>query len=435
MADIYLKDKNGSKVPYYNVNSVSFDGLSEGTQEVFVASGSQTKVQSDWYENDATADSYVKNRPGGYYTTIESKTYTFDGDITGKETVSMGEERTLVKITNDSVLNSQINTITSLNISNDGVAQTVTTMPAYESGLQILIATDDNLTAKLTTPVILVANIEQGKGESVGIPDGLWFVIYTKTKDGADTNIYPTSITTTSVKIAQTIPQEFLSTKQSDWAASTNSVLGLTDGYIKNRVGGFIDTGSEDITLDFDGNIDDKEYYTFTDKITLVKALDYPLTKTQMLAIKANSVGVHVNDGLYQPTTVAVEGEFTQLFCYALGATITYNEKSTNVTGLITLPVGNIVEDTFQVIPPGTYFVLNTADIGTTYFSTLQIPTTALNIYPSEFLDSDFSGRKFKASYVFANNVIIPSSTSGSTKKYQITVNDEGVISAVLYSS
>lgn len=430
MADIYLKDKNGSKVPYYNVNSVSFDGLSEGTQEVFVASGSQTKVQSDWYENDATADSYVKNRPGGYYTTIESKTYTFDGDITGKETVSMGEGRTLVKMTSDSVLNSQINTITSLNISNDGIAQTTTVMSLYKSGMQALATTDDNLTTKLTSPVILVVNIEQGKGESAGIPDGLWFVLYTKTKDQVDTKVYPTSITTTSIKIAQTIPQEFLSVKQSDWSAYPGSIFGVTDGYIKNRLGGFIDTSGTGTELTFDGNVEDKEHYQMTENITLVKALDYPLTKSQISSIQLNSISIVASGTTYSAKNKSIKLDASNFLGYVLSVTITTGSGDETTPYLVSCPVGSMIPDTGTLIPSGTYFIFLSNNSATTYLSSATVSTTIINRLPSEFIDTDFG-----SAYVFTNGIIIPSSTSGSKKKYEITVNDEGVISAVLYSS
>lgn len=430
MADIYLKDKSGSKVPYYNVNSVSFDGLAEGTQEVFVASGSQTKVQSDWYENDTTADSYVKNRPGGYYTTIESKTYTFDGDIAGKETVSMGESRTLVKITNDSVLNSQINTITSLNISNDGVAQTVTTMSWYESGMQLLIATDDDLAAKLTSPVILVVNIEQGKGESAGIPDGLWFVLYTKTKDQADTKVYPTSITTTSVTVAQTIPQEFLSVKQSDWSAYPGSVLGITEGYIKNRLGGFINSSNANTELTFDGIVEGKEHYQMTENITLVKALDFPLTKSQISSIQLGSISIVAGGTTYSAKNKSIKLDDSDFMGYVLSVTITTGSGDETTPYLVSCPVGSMVPDTGAIIPPGTYFIFLSNNSATSYLSAAIVTTPPIDRFPSEFIDTDFG-----SAYVFANGVIIPSSTSGSTKKYRITVNDEGVISAVLYSS
>lgn len=429
MADIYLKDKNGSKVPYYNVNSVSFDGLAEGTQEVFVASGSQTKVQSDWYENDATADSYVKNRPGGYYTIIESKTYTFDGDVTGKETISVTEGETLVKITNDSVLNSQINTITSLNISNDGVAQTATTTSGYESGMQMLIATDDDLAAKLISPVILVINIEQGKGESAGIPDGLWFVLYTKTKDQADTKVYPTSITTTTINVTQTIPQEFLSVKQSDWSAYPNSITDLTDGYIKNRLGGFIDSSGGETELTFDGIVEGKEHYQMTENVTIVKALDFPLTKSQMSSIRLDSISVVAGGTTYSAKNKSIKLD-DDFMGYILSVTITAGSGDETTPYLVSCPVGTIIPDTGAIIPPGTYFIFLNDGSATSYLSAATVSTTIINKLPSEFIDNDFG-----SAYLFANGIIIPSSTSGSTKKYRITVNDEGVISAVLYSS
>lgn len=44
----------------------------------------QSGVQSDWSQNDSSALDYVKNRPGGYVTTIDPITITWDGSTDGK---------------------------------------------------------------------------------------------------------------------------------------------------------------------------------------------------------------------------------------------------------------------------------------------------------------------------------------------------------------
>ena len=429
MADIYLKDKSGSKVPYYNVNSVSFDGLAEGTQEVFVASGSQTKVQSDWYENDTTADSYVKNRPGGYYTTLEGKTYTFDGTVVGKETVSSKEGMTLVKVTNDVVVDSQISTITSLSVNNNGTIQTVDVFSANKDGIQVLITNGEVLDGKLSYPM-WVANLSEAIATKFGVTKGLYFCLFTKTQTGDATNIYPTSITTTPVKITQPIPQEFLSVKQSDWSAYPGSLFGITDGYIKNRLGGFIDSSGISTELTFDGIVEGKERYQIAEGIILVKALDYPLTKSQISSIQVDSISVVAGGTTYSAKNKSIKLDNSNFMGYVLNVTITIGSSDETNSYLVSCPVGTIIPDTGAIIPPGTYFIFLNSSSATSYLSAATVSATIINKLPSEFIDTDFG-----SAYVFANGVIIPSSTSGSTKKYKITVNDEGVISAVLYSS
>ena len=65
-----------------------YDGLSKVNAVVNVAGGGGG-VQANWNQNDSTAADHVKNRPGGFFTglsgEVPSKTYTFDGDLTGKE--------------------------------------------------------------------------------------------------------------------------------------------------------------------------------------------------------------------------------------------------------------------------------------------------------------------------------------------------------------
>lgn len=67
-----------------------YDGLSKVNAVVNVAGGGGG-VQANWAQNDSTAADYVKNRPGGFSTglsgEVPSQTYTFDGDLTGKEVV------------------------------------------------------------------------------------------------------------------------------------------------------------------------------------------------------------------------------------------------------------------------------------------------------------------------------------------------------------
>lgn len=58
MADIILKDKDGTDVTYENVNSVSFRTTTEGETATFIA-----QKQVDWNQTDTTAVDYIKNKP------------------------------------------------------------------------------------------------------------------------------------------------------------------------------------------------------------------------------------------------------------------------------------------------------------------------------------------------------------------------------------
>lgn len=74
----------------------------------------QTELQSidnqpDWNQNDPNAKNYIKNRPGGY-AVAPSFEITWDGDTTGKETVSTGDGLTLVKIADEAPPIDEFNT-------------------------------------------------------------------------------------------------------------------------------------------------------------------------------------------------------------------------------------------------------------------------------------------------------------------------------------
>lgn len=56
--------------------------------------------QPDWNQNDPNAKDYIKNRPGGY-AVAPSVEITWDGDTTGKETIVVPNNGTLVKIADE----------------------------------------------------------------------------------------------------------------------------------------------------------------------------------------------------------------------------------------------------------------------------------------------------------------------------------------------
>ena len=64
-----------------------------------VGIGAQS-VKPDWNQNDPNAKDYIKNRPGGY-AVAPSVEITWDGDTTGKETIVVPNNGTLVKIADE----------------------------------------------------------------------------------------------------------------------------------------------------------------------------------------------------------------------------------------------------------------------------------------------------------------------------------------------
>ena len=59
------------------------DGLTMDGNTLKSSGGKQ--VQTDWYQNDATAKDYIKNRIGGYTKTTPGYEITWDGAVGDKE--------------------------------------------------------------------------------------------------------------------------------------------------------------------------------------------------------------------------------------------------------------------------------------------------------------------------------------------------------------
>ena len=69
-----------------------------------IANQPPVQIQSDWNQNDETSNDYIKNRP--FYSIVgsekELKTVTFDGDLTGREYVEIGDNTLyMVKLSDD----------------------------------------------------------------------------------------------------------------------------------------------------------------------------------------------------------------------------------------------------------------------------------------------------------------------------------------------
>lgn len=83
--------------------SVEFDGSQDVVLEAKVVSGG---VQPDYAQNDVTQPNYIKNRPGGYYQTVQGVDITWDGVIGDRPKAQPDEGVYLVKV-GDEVLTAE----------------------------------------------------------------------------------------------------------------------------------------------------------------------------------------------------------------------------------------------------------------------------------------------------------------------------------------
>ena len=91
----WLKLANGDKVAF-----VPPEPTEETLGGVSLEEKTRWSAQADWNQNDPQAKDYIKNRPGGYDipTTFD---VSWDGDMTGKETVQLSEGAYMVKIADE----------------------------------------------------------------------------------------------------------------------------------------------------------------------------------------------------------------------------------------------------------------------------------------------------------------------------------------------
>ncbi len=164
-----------------------YDGLSKATINVNVAGGG-SGVQPDWNQNDHSAADFIKNRIGGFRNPLTGevpvKTYTFDGDLTGKETVIIsqesGTEIGYVKMSDDIVWYSQAlgSTVTMHTGSEDSTVTCSTPSDVQKSGGGILLSEGFCLFAQSIYYALIDAST------SVTVSPGVWFMYVKNTSDG-----------------------------------------------------------------------------------------------------------------------------------------------------------------------------------------------------------------------------------------------------------
>ena len=396
-----------------------YDGMNKVTAVVNVAGGGGG-VQANWAQNDSTAADYVKNRPGAYIQTVASHTLTFDGDVTGKNPYDGS-----VKISNEIIPKEALQSGTfTVTIHKAGGTEVVTVSGA-EFYDELGIAWGFNTEG---TDYLLVITKEYEIAS--GLPGMAGTYLGCDTENNPPQWYVSEFATIPEYSVTAELPEAYTQAKQADWAAAEDNLFGPTDGAIKNRIGGFASTSFSDLqglTLSFDGTYEGKEHYILTNaegaplKI-FVKALDTPLTKSQLQMCS----GVTLTHGgtSYDSTGVFPHGVYVDtMLCFMFLLYAKFAAEQNAMEGLASLPFGAVLDFTTYV-PPGTYWVIS-ASSPNDYFTGASFNSVPVNLIPSEFLDVDFVDRD-----VSAKSVILQSSTANSTKKFKITVDDTGTLTA-----
>ena len=403
-----------------------YDGMSKLTAIVNVAGGGGG-VQPDWNQNDSTAADFVKNRPGAYVQTIAGQTLTFDGDTTGKYVATeFGAVKVSDEIIPKDTLKSGSFTYTIHSGSGD---KTDTVNGSALNDMGDIYRFGDAGTIMLV--------MSAAAAEAYGIEPGTYLGCDT---ENTPPQTYVSQFVLPSYSTVVELPETYTQVKQADWSTYENQAFGNTKGCIKNRIGGFIGYSMEEImgiSISFDGNYENKEHYTLIPNTgkqsVLVRALDSPLTKTQLLTRKKTGGIKLTYNGVDYPGVRGVVVADFDIGAYVLQAKFTVGDVVQTLPGLISIPFptmfNNIIGETVETVflPVGTYWVVQvpSGEGNANYFTGVNFDFAPIKQMPSEFLDTDFSGRD-----VSAASVILNSSTSGSTKKFKITVDDTGTLKA-----
>lgn len=383
-----------------------------------------SKEQANWNQNDSTAADFVKNRPGAYVETIAGQTLTFNGDTTGKY---VSTEDGAVKVSDEIIPKDVLKSGSFTYTTHSGSSDETHTLDGSS-----LVNFNGMYGFAGTTTIMLV--VTAAAATAFGMEPGTYLgcdTVNTPPQSYVSQFVIPSSSTVVE------LPETYTQVKQADWSTYENQAFGNTKGCIKNRIGGFIGYSAEEIqgiSISFDGNYENKEHYTLVpnsgNQSVLVRALDSPLTKTQLLTRKnVNGIKLTYNGVEYTGVRGVVVADF-DIGAYVLQAKLTVGDVVQTLPGLVSIPFPTMFNNKSGetiFIPVGTYWIVQvpSGEGNANYFTEVNFEFAPIKQMPSEFLESDFSGRD-----VSAASVILNSSTSGSTKKFKITVDDTGTLKA-----
>lgn len=415
------------------VPDAGYDGMSKLTAVVNVEGGGGG-VQANWAQNDSAASDYVKNRPGAYYDTIPAKTYSFDGNLTGK---TYNADIKLVLVSSDVITKDALSSATYTRVVNGESTTTAVTDVQDVAGVLVVgdMSTDDLYVVVITT---------DEASTILGLAKGIWFDC------NADATAYTSSLTVPPSTVVVELPQELTEAKQADWTVSDGSKSVL------NRIGGFFRFDLNGLEITFNGDTTGKNVINvetaYDDegnlkrKTDLVQILDYPLTKTQLMNAVESSIVYQLGE-TEVTSGITIEGA-TYMGPAFLAAYGLRCEIPTSASSSIIAPV---LVSSFLKYPgaqSGTYILMTTkADGSTNYLKQVSISSTIEDKYPNDLVEppellnklsigaSGDNTKKIKflvdGTFPF---IILPSNVSGSKKQFKIWVDDTGTLHTSEYT-
>lgn len=344
-------------------------------------------TQSDYTQNDATQPDYIKNRPGGYYQTVPGVDITWDGVIGDRPKVQSDEGMYLVKVGDEVLAAEQL------------VGATVVGVRGAESQSRILsedqIMSGDGVIVARAGIVILSCSkttVEMG-GETFTLPETGTYFIYI---EQGGNKMYVSSLTKPETQELVPIPGELTNIKGGYDLPTTISNQPVYSGTVPASAFG----ASTQAATFAEAGVTEKKYsapITLTNPLAEGATVNGTVNGTAVSGVVAKNSAGDLNAALY--TTGASE-QVAVVEAGGFGGTLVCILTSDAV-----MVLGN---------PPETDMVLAL---------TQSKESTPVQI-PAKYLDL--------GAYVANGDkeFILASSTAGSTKKFKITVDDTGTLSA-----
>lgn len=425
-----------------------YDGIKKLTAKVNVAGGGGAGVQPDYAQNNTTAADYIKNRPGGYMveTPSISKTMTaadYRSDDPGMDGAYKFSD---VVLPDEAIV---VGTGKVTTVGSDGVAT--------EHDISSIVFGGEDFGVRFYM-VSIAGSTETLRIISGSAPDGSEGIYFQATLQDTTVTAYISQFTTATYATTVEIPEKFTAVKPADWGASYGE-----DGYVAGRVGGYFFTATDFMKLitgsykySWDGVIGDKE--TVDAKInTPGEPLSFRYVKVSdetfaaLLSVGAHITSINTSNG--KPAELEATRENLSIGMFGAISIDDVNKENPFRTPLVVISYSNQamaeMGGTMVSFTQGIWFAQNLNNDGTAkaYVSELALSGRSAPFMPYELVEQNPStlttndqtltdNQKLQARTNIGTvegtdkEMILSSSTAGSTKKFKITVTDDGTLHA-----
>lgn len=377
----------------------------------------QGMAQSDWNQNNESAPDYIKNRPFGTKV-VPGMTIEWDGNTEGKEIVEYpGGGGYLCKVSNDIFPIEAIYgaTVTGINSGNnfESILEESDIMDGATQNAPLFIAT-----CPVSGLTMWIIKKDAQMSPTVTLTTGVYFMFYL-----TDENVvraYIKSLTVTEYENIVRIEEKYLPEI--------------------NLVGRTTSSGGE-IFNNYAQNIATSSFSHAEGSETTASGL-----YSHAEGLKTNASGGHSHaEGDYSTASDRsshAEGNYTTssgVASHSEGIKTTASGDASHAEGSTTNASGDfshtegyetIAQRDFQHVQGKWNIADTTVEPGTNIGKYAHIVGNGNGITRSNAHTLDWSGNAWFAGTVEGTAMIVKSSTKGSTKKFKITVDDSGTISA-----